>query len=104
MSQLDDKNRILGALKDIGFIDQDVRGRGYMLGIGLYELGSVSLANMDLHREAQPFFDQLARQSAGSVHLGVFNGHAVVVIEREDFDELPCLSVAPGYPLVVAGV
>lgn len=80
-------HRILGALKEVGFIDQDVRGGGYMLGIGLYELGSLSLANMDLHREAQPFVDQLARQSAGSVHLGVFNGHAVVVIEREDFDE-----------------
>jgi DNA-binding IclR family transcriptional regulator len=80
-------HRILGALKDVGFIDQDARGGGYMLGIGLYELGSLSLANMDLHREAQPYVDQLARQSGGRVHLGVFNGHAVVVIEREDFDE-----------------
>ena len=62
-------------------------GGGYMLGIGLYELGSLSLANMDLHREAQPFVDQLARHSSASVHLGVFNGQSVVVIEREDFEE-----------------
>jgi DNA-binding IclR family transcriptional regulator len=80
-------HRILGALRDIGFIEQDVRGGGYMLGIGLYELGSLSLANMDLHREAQPFVDQLARHSSASVHLGVFNGQSVVVIEREDFEE-----------------
>ena len=80
-------HRILGALKEIGFIEQDVKGSGYMLGIGLYELGSLSLANMDLHREAQPFVDQLARHSGGLVHLGVFNGHSVVVIEREDFGE-----------------
>jgi hypothetical protein len=48
-------HRVLGALKEIGFIDQDARGAGYMLAIGLYELGSLSLANMDLDREAQPF-------------------------------------------------
>jgi len=41
--------------QEIGFIDQDARGAGYMLAIGLYELGSLSLANMDLDREAQPF-------------------------------------------------
>lgn len=80
-------HRILGALKEIGFIEQDVKGGGYMLGIGLYELGSLSLANMDLHREAQPFVDQLARQCGASVHLGVFNGHAVVLIERGEADE-----------------
>jgi DNA-binding IclR family transcriptional regulator len=80
-------HRILGALKEIGFIEQDVKGGGYMLGIGLYELGSLSLANMDLHREAQPFVEQLARQCSASVHLGIFNGHAVVLIERGEVDE-----------------
>ena len=80
-------HRILGALKEIGFIEQDGRGGGYMLGIGLYELGSLSLANMDLHREAQPFVEQLARQCGASVHLGIFNGHAVVLIERGEVDE-----------------
>jgi DNA-binding IclR family transcriptional regulator len=80
-------HRILGALKEIGFVEQDAKGGGYMLGIGLYELGSLSLANMDLHREAQPFVDQLARQCSASVHLGVFNGHAVVLIERGEADE-----------------
>ena len=38
-------HRILGALKEIGFVEQDAKGGGYMLGIGLYELGSLSLAN-----------------------------------------------------------
>lgn len=80
-------HRILAALRDIGFIEQDAKGGGYMLGISLYELGSLSLVNMDLHREAQPFVDQLARLSGCSVHLGVFNGQSVVVIEREDLDE-----------------
>ena len=80
-------HRILAALRDIGFIEQDAKGGDYMLGISLYELGSLSLANMDLHREAQPFVDQLARLSGCSVHLGVFNGQSVVVIERDDLEE-----------------
>jgi DNA-binding IclR family transcriptional regulator len=77
-------HRILGALKEIGFIEQDSRGGSYALGIRLFELGSLALANMELHREAKPFVDRLARISEESVHLGVFNGHRMVVIERED--------------------
>jgi DNA-binding IclR family transcriptional regulator len=80
-------HRILNALKDIGFIEQDVQGGGYRLGIGLYELGSLALSNMDLHREATPFVESLARNASAAVHLGVFNGESVVLIERERFDE-----------------
>jgi DNA-binding IclR family transcriptional regulator len=77
-------HRILSALKEIGFIEQDSRGGSYGLGIRLFELGSLALANMELHREAKPFVDRLSRISGESVHLGVFNGHEMVVIERED--------------------
>lgn len=80
-------HRILGALKEIGFIEQDHKGSDYMLGIGLIELGTLSLSNMDIHRQAQPFLDELARQSGSSAHLGVFNGETVIVVERESFEE-----------------
>ncbi|MBL8697591.1 MAG: IclR family transcriptional regulator [Alphaproteobacteria bacterium] len=80
-------HRILAALKQIGFIEQDERSSAYGLGLRLFQLGSRSLANMDLHREAKPFVDRLRDLTGESVHLGVFDGMEMVVIERGRGDE-----------------
>lgn len=77
-------HRMLSAMKEIGFIEQDVRTGSYGLGIRLFELGNLALANMDLLREAKPFIDKLCKVSGESAHLGVFNGFEVVVVEREE--------------------
>ena len=96
-------HRILTALREVGFIEQDSRGASYSLGVRLFELGSLALANMDLHREAKPYADRLARLVEEAVHLGVFNGQAIVVVEREDHTERPSrvassvLETAPAY-------
>ena len=47
-------HRMLSALREIGFIQQDARSGLYSLGLRLFELGSLALANMDLMREAKP--------------------------------------------------
>jgi len=77
-------HRMLTAMKEIGFIEQDIRNGSYGLGIRLFELGNIALANMDLLREAKPFIDRLCKLSGESSHLGVFNGFEVVVVEREE--------------------
>ncbi len=77
-------HRMLSTMKEIGFIEQDVRTSSYSLGIRLFELGNIALANMDLLREAKPFIDRLSKLSGESSHLGVFNGFEVVVVEREE--------------------
>jgi DNA-binding IclR family transcriptional regulator len=95
-------HRILAALREIGFIEQDIRGGNYGLGIRLFELGSLALANMDLHREAKPFVDRLARLAEEAVHVGVFNGNDIVVVEREESGDRPAnnstlIETAPAY-------
>lgn len=80
-------HRMLTALREIGFIQQDARSGLYSLGLRLFELGSLALANLDLMREAKPFMDRLSRLVSESVHLGVFDGYNVVVVEREDPQE-----------------
>jgi DNA-binding IclR family transcriptional regulator len=60
------------------------RSGSYGLGIRLFELGSIALANMDILREAKPFMDRLSKLSDESSHLGVFNGFEVIVVEREE--------------------
>jgi DNA-binding IclR family transcriptional regulator len=77
-------HRMLSALREIGFVEQDARNGSYSLGIRLFELGSLALANQDLMREAKPFMDRLARLAGESAHLGVFNGYEVIVVEREE--------------------
>jgi DNA-binding IclR family transcriptional regulator len=77
-------HRMLSAMKEIGFIEQDVRTGSYGLGIRLFELGNIALANMDILREAKPFMDRLSKVSGESSHLGVFNGFEVIVVEREE--------------------
>ena len=88
-------HRILTALREIGFIEQDTRRGTYSLGLGLFELGSLVLANMDLVREAKPFIDELTQGSGTAAHLGVFNGMEVVVVEREDQPDRPIRTVRP---------
>ncbi|VTU25001.1 Transcriptional regulator KdgR [Variovorax sp. PBS-H4] len=80
-------HRMLTALREIGFIQQEARSGLYGLGIRLFELGNLALANMDLMREAKPFMDRLSRLAGETVHLGVFDGYNVIVVEREDPQE-----------------
>ncbi len=77
-------HRLVASLRDVGLLDQDRERDRYRLGLRLFELGNTVLANMDLHREARPFVEQLTRLSGHSVHLAVFDGRAAVVIHRAD--------------------
>jgi len=54
----------------------------YRLGLKLLELGSMVLANMEVHREALPYIEELVRETGETVHLGVFDGSQVVSIEK----------------------
>lgn len=77
-------HRLVASLRDVGLLDQDQERDRYRLGLKLFGLGNTVLANMDLHREARPFIDQLTRLSGHSVHLAVFDGRQAVVIHRAD--------------------
>jgi DNA-binding IclR family transcriptional regulator len=77
-------HRILATLRVAGFVEQDGERDHYRLGLKLLELGSVVLATMEVHREAAPVVEALARESGETVHLGVFDGSQVVSIEKMD--------------------
>jgi DNA-binding IclR family transcriptional regulator len=77
-------HRLVASLREVGMLEQDREREGYRLGLKLFELGNIVLANLDLHREARPFVEQLTRISGHSVHLAVFDGRQAVVIHRAD--------------------
>src|SRR5215831_18613714 len=56
-------HRLAASMREVGLLDQDRHRDRYRLGLKLFELGNVVLANMDLHREARPIVDALSRIS-----------------------------------------
>ncbi len=77
-------HRIVSSLREVGFLEQARGGEHYRLGLKLFELGNIALANMELHREARPIVGALSRLSGEVVHLAVFDGAQAVVIHRSD--------------------
>ena len=77
-------HRIMATLREARIVEQEGDRELYRLGLKLLELGSMVLANMELHREALPFIEELAHESGETVHLGVFDGSEVVSIEKMD--------------------
>jgi DNA-binding IclR family transcriptional regulator len=77
-------HRLLASMREVGFLDQDRTRDRYRLGLKLFEFGNVVLSNMDLHREARPYVEQLGRLTGQLVHLAVFDGRQAVVIHRSD--------------------
>ncbi len=78
----------------------------YRLGLKLLELGSVVLANMEVHREALPFIEELVRETGETVHLGVFDGTQVVSIEKMDSPHglASNITIGKGAPAYCTGV
>src|SRR3954452_9516043 len=64
-------HRMLSALREIGFIEQDARSGNYSLVSGLFELGSLALSNMERLREAKPFMDRISRLARESAPLAL---------------------------------
>jgi DNA-binding IclR family transcriptional regulator len=75
-------HRLLVSLKEAGFLDQDRQRDRYRLGLKLFEFGNIVLSNMDLHREAKPYAEQLGHITGEQVNLAVFNGQHAVIVRR----------------------
>jgi DNA-binding IclR family transcriptional regulator len=99
-------HRVLASLREVGFIEQDGERESYRLGIRLFTLGSTVLANMDLHREATPFVEQLTRLSGEGVHLCVFDGTQMVTVDHREADgrSVDSVTTITGSPAYCTGV
>lgn len=77
-------HRLISSMREVGLLDQDRQRDRYRLGLKLFELGNIVLANMDLHREARRHVEALSRISGQAVHLALFDGRQAIVIHRVD--------------------
>jgi DNA-binding IclR family transcriptional regulator len=81
-------HRLLAAMREVGFVEQDRERDFYRLGLRLFELGNTVLANLELHREGRSIVDALHRLTTRAVHLAVFDGHRAVVIQRTEAEPM----------------
>lgn len=77
-------HRLVSSLKTLGLLEQDRDRERYRLGLKLFELGNTVLANMDVQREAAESINTLSNKTGLSVHLGVFDGHGIIMVSRMD--------------------
>lgn len=77
-------HRLVSSLKELGLLEQDHDREKYRLGLKLFELGNTVLANMEVQREAEESINTLSNKTGLSVHLGVFDGHGIIMVSRRD--------------------
>ena len=76
--------RMMSCLEDRGYISQSEDGECFRLTLRLFELAQEYPPTKRLISEALPIMQQVAHQLNQSSHLGVLDGHYVVIIAHVD--------------------
>jgi DNA-binding IclR family transcriptional regulator len=73
-------HRLAEELVELGLLERQTVG--YRPGVGLFELGELAPAKLDLREAALPFMQDLYEATHETVHLGIRNGLDVVYAEK----------------------
>lgn len=80
-------HRLLQALLELGYVQQDDSRAGYRVSLKVWELGIRALASFDLRHAAEPAMYRLLEQTRETVHLSVLDGEQVVYVHKLDSPE-----------------
>jgi DNA-binding IclR family transcriptional regulator len=75
-------HRLLAALEQNRFVEQNPATKQYRLGLKLFELGSHAVSQVDLVAVAQPYLQELAEATGETAHLGVIRDQMVLYIAK----------------------
>jgi IclR family transcriptional regulator, KDG regulon repressor len=73
---------LLHALEVAGFLSKDQEDKTYALGIDIIPIGQRALENINYRRIAQPFLENLAKETRCTVLLGLIRGKRIVFIGK----------------------
>ncbi len=76
-------HRIVKSLCTARYLEQISRNGRYRLGIKLFELGSIYIEKLDLHKASFLIVRKLQEVSGENVHLCIFNGSRPVMVYRK---------------------
>ncbi len=77
-------HRLLATLAEERLLERDAATGRYRLGLGIYELGAVVTAHVDLHEAAMPALVSLRQRTGETVQVAVLDGLEAVYVERLD--------------------
>lgn len=72
---------LVGVLKDMGVLIQDIKSKRFLLGPTILELGKVSLSQLTLWEIARPAMRELMEETKGTVYLGILNNRHVTILD-----------------------
>jgi DNA-binding IclR family transcriptional regulator len=75
-------HRLLTTLEREGFVLQNAATGRYRLGLPLFELGSLVIANMELRQVARPFLEETHRACGETIHLAILDEGEVVYVDK----------------------
>ena len=76
-------HRIVSTLCSARYLEQVSKNGRYRLGIKLFELGSIYIEKLDLHKASFLIVRRLQEASGENVHLCIFNGDRPVMVYRK---------------------
>jgi DNA-binding IclR family transcriptional regulator len=76
-------HRIINALLDLGFVEQDKATRRYRLGLEVYALAMAAQSRLDIVELARPSLVTLAEQTGDTVFLSIINRFEAVCVDRQ---------------------
>ena len=91
--------RLLGVLKEAGFVSHSAQTRRWGLGIAAYELGSAYTRQQPLQRMARSVMARLVERTGQAAHLGVLHGADVLYVIEERPTGVPPLVTDVGVRL-----
>jgi DNA-binding IclR family transcriptional regulator len=77
-------HNILNTLTQHKFLEQNAVTRSYRLGPALAELGSLVRSQLDMREAARPHLRRLMEQANTTFLLGVFDGKAITIVDKEE--------------------
>lgn len=72
-------SRLVATLVKLNYLVRDPESRKYRLGLKLWELGSRSVARLDIRGVARPVMEELHQATGETVHLTVLSGEGKMV-------------------------
>jgi DNA-binding IclR family transcriptional regulator len=95
-------HRLVTSLREVKLIEQDRERDRYRMGIRLFELGSIVLANLDIFSRSRHVVQRLISATGEDSHLCVFDGTNMISVEHIEpgsgrVNWTTTLSISPSY-------
>ncbi len=74
--------RLVKSLEKHDYLYRNPTTKRYQLGFMILHLSSIITSTMEIHREAKPILQMLAKNLGEAIHLGVLEGNEIVYLDK----------------------